>query len=91
MLLVKVTNELLAVKHIRIYKQYGKQMSEFYRQFINNSKGKNADKIADRRMLTFKKLALILDVPVSFIVSIINLERIKENENNWNWFAGHIR
>lgn len=83
MLLEKVANELLAVKNIDIKKQYGTNAHKFFYNFLQISKrGHNLYK---RQTTTFRKIATMLNVPVAFIIRILNLERIKENANIKNY------
>lgn len=82
MLIEKVIKELLAVKNINIKKQFGADAYEFYKNFIHTSKQKRNETIYYRYTTTFRRMATMLDVPVAFIVGIIKLERVEDNENN---------
>lgn len=80
MLLIKVANELRKVKKIySIRKMYGEKAERQYNAFLYDTKH---SKCCNRKLFAIKQLSKILDVPVAFIIRIMQLERIEEIEQS---------
>lgn len=79
MLLENVTNELCKITRLDIETRYGSRGKKFCYNFIYNAK--RAKDGYNKEIRVVRKFAKMLNVPVSFVVEILKLERVEEIEH----------